>query len=142
MDLVYALADQVSVRIDDYHLNIGDQAYFEGHCYMKSIGPSLTGLPVYVVFTGLVRLPPLASMSQGKQGARGIADARAGVRGVPPARAGRTRRWTSAPVSRHGVEVRHILTVTVVSATFGGVVYLCASRFPQIAATTWPLLSC
>jgi hypothetical protein len=44
----------------------------------------------------------------------------------------------------HAMALRFVtfFTVTVVSATFGGVVYLCASRFPPIAATTWPLLSC
>ena len=49
MDLIYALAYQGSVRIDDYPLNTSCKAYFEGHCYHyleKSIGPSLTGLPV------------------------------------------------------------------------------------------------
>ena len=62
MDLIYALGDQGRVQIDDYHQNTGDKAYFAGHHYTdKSIGPPLLGLPVYVIFKGLVRFPPLAS---------------------------------------------------------------------------------
>jgi hypothetical protein len=48
MDLIYALGDKGTVRIDDYHQNTGDGAYFDGHYDMeKSIGPSLLGLPFY-----------------------------------------------------------------------------------------------
>jgi hypothetical protein len=69
MNLIYALGDQGQVRIDDYHQNSGDKAHFEGHYYMeKSVGPSLLGLPFYVIFKGLVRLPPLARLAGGDKG--------------------------------------------------------------------------
>ena len=64
MNLVYAIADQGTIRIDDYHKNTIDKAFFEGHYYTeKSIGPSLVALPVYVAFrevavrTGLTEPP-------------------------------------------------------------------------------------
>jgi hypothetical protein len=61
MNLVYALADQGTVRIDDYHRNTRDKAYFGGHYYTeKSIGPSVIALPVYVVFRELVVASGLA----------------------------------------------------------------------------------
>jgi hypothetical protein len=67
MDLVYALGDEGTIRIDDYHLNTEDKAFFDGHYYTeKSIGPSLTGLPIYMTFTGLVRLPALARIANGE----------------------------------------------------------------------------
>ena len=34
----------------------------------KSIGPSLVGIPFYVAFKGLVRLPPLAELAAGGRG--------------------------------------------------------------------------
>jgi hypothetical protein len=69
MNLIYALGDQRQVRIDDYHQNTGDKAHFEGHYYMeKSVGPSLLGLPFYVIFKSLVRLPPLARLASGDKG--------------------------------------------------------------------------
>jgi hypothetical protein len=69
MDLIYALGDHGRVRIDDYHQNTGDKAFFEDHYYTdKSIGPSLVGLPFYMIFRGLVRLPPLARVAHGNRG--------------------------------------------------------------------------
>lgn len=64
MNLVYAVADQGTIRIDDFHLNTIDKAFFDGHYYVeKSIGPSVVALPVYVAFrevavaTGLTDRP-------------------------------------------------------------------------------------
>jgi hypothetical protein len=69
MDLIYALGDQGQVRIDDYHQNTGDKAHFQGHYYTdKSIGPPLLGLPFYVIFKRLVRLPPLARLASADRG--------------------------------------------------------------------------
>jgi hypothetical protein len=69
MDLIYALGDEGQVRIDDYHQNTGDKAHFEGHYYTdKSIGPSLLGLPIYMIFRGLVRIRPLARLASGNRG--------------------------------------------------------------------------
>jgi hypothetical protein len=66
MDLVYALGDEGTVRIDGYHLNTEDKAHFRGHYYTeKSIGPSLTGLPFYEVFRALALLPPLRRIANG-----------------------------------------------------------------------------
>lgn len=54
MNLVYAVADQGTIRIDDYHKNTVDKAFFDGHYYTeKSIGPSVVALPVYVAFREL-----------------------------------------------------------------------------------------
>lgn len=51
MNLVYAVADQGTIRIDDYHKNTIDKAFYEGHYYTeKSIGPSVIALPVYLAF--------------------------------------------------------------------------------------------
>lgn len=51
MDLVYAVADQGTIRIDDYHKNTIDKAFYGGHYYTeKSIGPSVVALPVYLAF--------------------------------------------------------------------------------------------
>jgi hypothetical protein len=69
MDLVYALGDEGTIRIDDYHLNTEDKAFFEGNYYTeKSVGPSLTALPFYMLFRGLVRLPPMESLATGRGG--------------------------------------------------------------------------
>jgi hypothetical protein len=64
MNLVYAIADQGTIRIDDYHRNTIDKALFEGHYYTeKSIGPSIVALPTYIVFrtvsvlTGITERP-------------------------------------------------------------------------------------
>jgi hypothetical protein len=69
MDLIYALVDQRQVRIDDYHQNTGDKAHFRGHYYTdKSIGPSIVGVPFYVLFKCLVRFAPLATLAKGDRG--------------------------------------------------------------------------
>ncbi len=46
--LTYAIADQGTFRIDDYHLNTGDKAYYNGHYYSdKAPGASFLALPFY-----------------------------------------------------------------------------------------------
>jgi hypothetical protein len=49
-DLVRALVDQGTTRIDTYHDNTGDKAFFQGHWYSdKAPGTALVGVPVYAV---------------------------------------------------------------------------------------------
>lgn len=62
MDMILAVVDQGTLRIDDYYTNTGDYAYFEGHYYTdKSPGPSLMGIPVYAAFKLAASLPPVAA---------------------------------------------------------------------------------
>jgi hypothetical protein len=47
-DLVRAIVEQGTTRIDSYHQNTGDAAFYEGHWYSdKSPGSAILGLPVY-----------------------------------------------------------------------------------------------
>ena len=47
-DLVRALVDQGTTRIDAYRDNTGDKAFFEGHWYSdKAPGTALLGVPIY-----------------------------------------------------------------------------------------------
>jgi len=69
MDLIYALVDDGQVSIDNYHQNTGDKSHFHGRYYTdKSVGPSFAGVPFYVLFKWIVRLPPLARVADGKAG--------------------------------------------------------------------------
>lgn len=50
-DLVLAVVDQGTLRIDDYRENTGDYAKFNGHYYSdKAPGTSFLGIPVHWVF--------------------------------------------------------------------------------------------
>lgn len=56
-DLVRALVDQGTTRIDSYHENTGDKAFYEGHWYSdKAPGTALLGVPVYAVTSLTARL--------------------------------------------------------------------------------------
>lgn len=49
-DLTRALVEQHSVKIDSYHANTGDSAFFEGHFYSdKAPGLSLLATPVWAL---------------------------------------------------------------------------------------------
>lgn len=49
-DLVRALVEQGTTRIDAYHENTGDKAFYDGHWYSdKAPGSALLGVPVYVL---------------------------------------------------------------------------------------------
>jgi hypothetical protein len=49
-DLVRAIVEQGTTRIDSYHQNTGDAALYQGHWYSdKSPGSALLGVPVYAV---------------------------------------------------------------------------------------------
>jgi hypothetical protein len=67
-DLVLAVVDKGTLKIDDYRQNTGDYAAFENHYYSdKAPGTSFLGIPVYAVFKIVVApivnnfLPRLAS---------------------------------------------------------------------------------
>ena len=132
MDLIYALGDKGTVMIDDYHLNTQDRAYFEGHYYLeKSIGPSLAGLPFYMVFKGLVQLPPLEAMANADAGPGALPTLESIYRehrfpepGTPGA---------GHPLIYHAMALTFVtfFSVAVLSALLGTVVYLMASRFAE-----------
>lgn len=51
-DLVRALVEDGSLRIDPYHENTGDKAFLDGHYYSdKAPGTALLGAPVYVLLS-------------------------------------------------------------------------------------------
>jgi len=51
-DLVRALVDQGTTRIDSYHENTGDKAFYAGHWYSdKAPGTALLGVPAYVLLS-------------------------------------------------------------------------------------------
>ena len=51
-DLVRAIAEERSLRIDSFHENTGDKAFFDGHWYSdKAPGTALVGVPVYALLT-------------------------------------------------------------------------------------------
>ncbi len=130
MDLTYALGDQGSIRIDDYHLNTGDKAYFNGHYYTeKSIGPSLLAVPVYLLFRGAMQVTPLARLAAGNKGPGALPTLdevyqkyHLPVPGTPGA---------GHPAIYHAMAlvVVTFFSVAVLSALLGTVVYLAAARF-------------
>lgn len=135
MNLIYAVVDRGTVRIDDYHQNSGDKAYFDGHYYMeKSIGPSLVGIPFYVAFTGLVRLPPLSALAAGRRGPGALPSVEEvykkyhlPVPGTPGA--------GHAPLY-HAMALVFVtfFSVAVMSAVLGAVLNLLADRFAAAPA--------
>ncbi len=53
MDLVRAIVEDHTTRIDRFHLNTGDKALFEGHYYSdKAPGVSFLAVPAYAVYFG------------------------------------------------------------------------------------------
>jgi hypothetical protein len=51
-DLVRAIVEQGTLRIDSFHENTGDKAFYEGHWYSdKAPGTALLGVPVYVLLS-------------------------------------------------------------------------------------------
>ena len=98
------------MRIDDYHQNTGDKAYFNGHYYMeKSIGPSLLGLPFYITFKGLVRLPPLARLASGDRGPGALPTLDEVYRRYHLPVPGHPRSRPSPSLPRDGADVRDVL---------------------------------
>jgi hypothetical protein len=56
-DLVVALVDDHTTRIDRYHENTGDKALYDGHYYSdKPPGTALLGAPVYAAMRGVSAL--------------------------------------------------------------------------------------
>jgi hypothetical protein len=130
MDLIYALGDKGVVQIDDYHLNTEDKAFFDGHYYLeKSVGPSMTGLPAYMAFRVLVRLPPLASIVSGSAPPGSLPTVQQVYEqsqlpepGTPGA---------GHPILYHAMALSFVtfFSVALMSAMLGAAVYLMASRF-------------
>jgi hypothetical protein len=55
-DLVRALVDDRTTRIDPYHRNTGDKAFYDGHYYSdKAPGAALLGVPVYALMRAASR---------------------------------------------------------------------------------------
>jgi hypothetical protein len=135
MNLIYALGDQGRVQIDDYHQNTGDKAHFDGHYYMeKSVGPSLLGLPFYMIFKGLVRLPPIARLANGDKGPGALPTLEEVYRRyhLPvPGTAG-----AGHPPLYHAMALTFVtfFAVAVPSAILAAVVYLLADRFASAPA--------
>jgi hypothetical protein len=60
LDLVHAIVDGHTVRIDRYHQNTWDKAVYKGHYYSdKAPGTAILGVPVYAGFVGARKLPVL-----------------------------------------------------------------------------------
>jgi hypothetical protein len=58
LDLVVAVVDQGTLRIDDYVDNTVDYAKFEGHYYSdKAPGVAFAGIPVYAALRAILSLP-------------------------------------------------------------------------------------
>ncbi len=56
-DLVRALVEDGTTRIDRYHENTGDKAFYGGHYYSdKAPGTALIGVPVYLLLTASFNL--------------------------------------------------------------------------------------
>ncbi len=65
-DLVVALVDDHTVRIDRYHENTGDKALYNGHYYSdKPPGAALLGVPVYAAMRGVAALAGAGQPSSG-----------------------------------------------------------------------------
>src|SRR4029079_9328543 len=78
-DLVQALVEQGTTRIDTYHSNTGDAAFYQGHWYSdKAPGSALLGVPVYVVLVASARLVG-QDAPQEAQGVQALAFVESGI---------------------------------------------------------------
>ncbi len=69
VNLVRAMVEQGTTRIDAYVENTGDYALFEGHAYTdKAPGPAFAGLPFYAAVSPLLDQPFIASKLAGLAG--------------------------------------------------------------------------
>lgn len=56
-DLVRAVVEEGTVRIDSFHANTGDKAFKDGHYFSdKAPGTAIVGVPVYAAYLGVNRL--------------------------------------------------------------------------------------
>jgi hypothetical protein len=110
VDLVFAAVDLGVLNIDAYHENTGDKACFEGHYYTdKSPGPSLVAIPFYVLYKGIIALPPIQKLLE------------------EPDAPAQARPFTLAQT--WGIRFFTFFSVAVPSALSGVVLFLFASRF-------------
>jgi hypothetical protein len=77
-DLTHSLVNEHTVTIDAYHENTVDKGFKDGHYYSLGLpGPSLLGIPAYLVFKAVYRIlpaslvKPLANVQSFKQGQQG-----------------------------------------------------------------------
>lgn len=77
-DLTHSLVNEHTTNIDAYHENTVDKGFKDGHYYSLGVpGPSLLGIPPYLVFKAVYRIlperlvKPLASVQSFKQGQQG-----------------------------------------------------------------------
>lgn len=65
LDLTQAIVDHGSLRIDAYHTNTIDLAFFQGHYYAnKAPGQSLLGVPIYFAFKTIFQPVPAFTSQQ------------------------------------------------------------------------------
>src|SRR5215218_10414283 len=56
-DLVRAVVEEGTVRIDSFHENTGDKAFKDGHYYSDKLpGTAILGIPVYTTFRAVTTL--------------------------------------------------------------------------------------
>lgn len=69
LNLVRALVEQGTVRIDAYVANTGDYALYNGHAYTdKAPGPSFMGMPLYAALLPLIDHPLVSTRLQNMAG--------------------------------------------------------------------------
>jgi hypothetical protein len=75
LNLVVALVDDGTVKIDRYVANTGDYALYNGHAYTdKPPGLSFLALPFYLVLSPMLDLPPVAARLQAIGGGAAFAE--------------------------------------------------------------------
>lgn len=84
MDMTMSIVNHGTIDIDAYYFNTGDEDKYKGHYYSnKAPGQSLLGVPVFVVYKGLLQISPvryLASAFEGDSGwSLALADAQCTV---------------------------------------------------------------
>lgn len=87
LDMTMSVVNHGTIAIDAYHWNTGDDDFYKGHYYSnKAPGQSLLGVPVYVVYKGLLELPPVRSLVNAieRNSAWNLALEDGGDRFVPP----------------------------------------------------------
>ena len=60
LDQVLAIVDEQTLNIDSYHSNTEDYAFYNDHYYnVKALGTTFLGVPVYMAFKVLLKIPSL-----------------------------------------------------------------------------------
>ncbi len=138
-DIVYAVGDQGTLKINDYHTNTGDLACFPGpfvadpnnvlggdctgNFYSdKSPGPSLLALPFYMVFKAVAALPPIQHFIESGKGLGSMSDTlNPDGQGIRP----------QAVYEYMALAFITFFASAVPSALLGVIVFLMAARFAK-----------